>query len=113
MILHRDIKPENVFLRPSSSSSSSSTNHRIYPDIVLADFGLATHRPPSSHPTHGVGTLRYQGPELPLHSTASDIWCLGATIHALAHGYPPMCPRADNMSEKEWEWDPRSRQVED
>ncbi|KAL8969179.1 MAG: hypothetical protein Q9197_004476, partial [Variospora fuerteventurae] len=95
-VLHRDIKPANVLLRPSSSSSR-------YPDLTLTDFGCSTHLPPlsassssSSFPPSAnacVGTLTFQGPELPLQNTASDIWSVGATVHALAHGFPPMALR--------------------
>ncbi|KAL8750307.1 MAG: hypothetical protein Q9184_006472, partial [Pyrenodesmia sp. 2 TL-2023] len=44
---------------------------------------------------------------------ASDIWSLGATVHALAHGYPPMCLIPAGTAYEKWEWDPKSRVVED
>ncbi|KAL8800494.1 MAG: hypothetical protein Q9200_007224, partial [Gallowayella weberi] len=102
-VLHRDIKPENIFLRPSSSSSSP------YPTPLLADFGLATNIQPNPHECSG--TLVYQGPELPLQTPASDLWSLGAVIHALVHGRPPMIDRPQGRSRESWEWDPRSRRV--
>ncbi|KAL8837207.1 MAG: hypothetical protein Q9176_005838 [Flavoplaca citrina] len=104
-ILHRDIKPENIFLRPSPSPSSP------YPTPLLADFGLATHRTPK--PYECSGTFTYQGPEIPTQTAASDLWSLGATIHAMAHGRPPMIPKSENRSTESWEWDPRSRKVKD
>ncbi|KAL8801053.1 MAG: hypothetical protein Q9182_004745 [Xanthomendoza sp. 2 TL-2023] len=100
-ILHRDIKPENIFFRPSSSSP--------YPTPLLADFGLATNIQPK--PYECSGTIVYQGPELPIQTAASDLWSLGATIHALVHGRPPMIERAQGRSMESWEWDPRSRRV--
>ncbi|KAL9596714.1 MAG: hypothetical protein Q9219_005625 [cf. Caloplaca sp. 3 TL-2023] len=100
-ILHRDIKPANIFLRPSSSTITSypptlqtMPTKQPYPSLLLSDFGCATHHLPSSSssssPTSCVGTLEYQGPELPLQNTAGDIWALGSTIHALVHGGPAM-----------------------
>ncbi|KAI4181430.1 MAG: hypothetical protein L6R41_006625, partial [Letrouitia leprolyta] len=98
-ILHRDIKPNNILLsRPSgrcSSSSSSAKNNttnttnNFYPSLTLADFGVATPLSPSSFPDalkkpYAVGTLIFQGPEIPLQDQASDIWGLGAVIHCLA-----------------------------
>ncbi|KAI4246278.1 MAG: hypothetical protein LQ352_006421, partial [Teloschistes flavicans] len=101
-ILHRDIKPENVFLRPSTSGS-------IYPDVVLADFGLATHNA-STDTDRVVGTPSFQPPEIPLHTPASDIWSVGATVHALIHGREPMVwPIPRHMTEAEWMWDPSCR----
>ncbi|KAL8850775.1 MAG: hypothetical protein Q9221_004273 [Calogaya cf. arnoldii] len=101
-ILHRDIKPENIFFRPSSSSSP-------YPVPLLADFGLATHQTPD--PYQCSGTFTYQGPEIPTQTAASDLWSLGATIHALIHGRPPMHPQPMGRSTESWEFDPRSRRV--
>lgn len=83
-MLHRDIKPANIFLRLPASESEKGA----YPDIVLADFGLAG-RYDSSEP---IGTACWQPPELPRHSTKSDVWAVGAIIHSLAHnkGLPPL-----------------------
>ncbi|KAI4187265.1 MAG: hypothetical protein LQ348_004121, partial [Seirophora lacunosa] len=98
-ILHRDIKPANVLLRPSSSSSP--TNRNRYPDVVLADFGCSsTHPTPSSSASvrySCVGSITYQGPEVPLQNAAGDVWALGATVHALAHGFPPMALQPEGL----------------
>ncbi|KAL8782735.1 MAG: hypothetical protein Q9213_005159 [Squamulea squamosa] len=102
-ILHRDIKPENIFFRPSVSSP--------YPTPLLADFGLATPHTPEADECSG--TFMYQGPEIPLQTPASDLWSLGATIHALVHGRPPMVSRPEGRSREDWEWDPRSRRVKE
>ncbi|KAL8765352.1 MAG: hypothetical protein Q9209_007538 [Squamulea sp. 1 TL-2023] len=102
-ILHRDIKPENVFLRPSTSSP--------YPTPLLADFGLATSHIPEADECSG--TFTYQGPEIPLQTPASDLWSLGATIHTLVHGCPPIISRPKGRSRESWEWDPRSRRVKE
>lgn len=108
-ILHRDIKPVNVLLRPSSSPNR-------YPDVVLADFGCSsTHPPPSSASVRYscVGSITYQGPEVPLQNAAGDVWALGATVHALAHGFPPMALQPQRVRYEDWAWDPLSRVVED
>ncbi|CAL8584532.1 hypothetical protein XPA_010123 [Xanthoria parietina] len=102
-ILHRDLKPENIFFRPSTSSP--------YPTPLLADFGLATSQTPN--PYQCFGTYTYQGPEIPTQTTASDLWSLGATIHALVHGRPPMIPKPNSRSTESWEFDPRSRRVKE
>ncbi|KAL9584792.1 MAG: hypothetical protein Q9203_004529, partial [Teloschistes exilis] len=107
-ILHRDIKPENVFLRPSTSSTSP------YPDIVLADFGLATFTDEQEDAGHAIGTLSYQPPEVPHHTRASDIWSLGSTVHCLIHGHEAMVyPIPPNFTTSEWEWSPKCREVID
>ncbi|KAI4120334.1 MAG: hypothetical protein LQ338_007088 [Usnochroma carphineum] len=110
-ILHRDIKPANIFLRPSSSSSCPQSPK--YPDLVLADFGCSTHLAPKPNPTSCIGSIVYQGPETPLQNSASDMWSLGCTMHALVHGYPAMCKQPEGMRYQGWEWDPLSRVVED
>ncbi|KAL8727807.1 MAG: hypothetical protein Q9166_005799 [cf. Caloplaca sp. 2 TL-2023] len=102
-ILHRDVKPENIFLRPSLSSP--------YPIPLLADFGLAINHTPKAYECSG--TIMYQGPELPTQTTSSDLWSLGATIHSLIHGHPPMIKRAEGRSVQSWEWDPRSRRIKE
>ncbi|KAL8708975.1 MAG: hypothetical protein Q9220_006183 [cf. Caloplaca sp. 1 TL-2023] len=80
-ILHRDIKPANILLTPSLGR---------YPNILLADFGLAIPlRNTDSVVIEECGTRAYQPPESPLTSTASDIWAIGAVVHALVWGYPP------------------------
>ncbi|KAI4173503.1 MAG: hypothetical protein LQ346_008407, partial [Caloplaca aetnensis] len=108
-ILHRDIKPGNVLLRPSSTEGDD-----MYPDIVLTDFGCSTPYAPSpAASTACVGSLTYQGPETPLQNSASDIWSLGCTVHALVHGFPAMAKRPTGMAYETWEWDPLSRVVED
>ncbi|KAL9614081.1 MAG: hypothetical protein Q9167_001435 [Letrouitia subvulpina] len=110
-IIHRDIKPENVFLQSSNGTSAGA-----YPSIILADLGLATTRP---HSSEHVGTAAFQGPELPRCSKAGDLWSLGAVIHMLCSGAPPLRPkpaydyipgrRFRRMGTLEWEETPRAR----
>ena len=110
-ILHRDIKPDNVFLRKPSSSSRTN-----YPDIVLADFGIAKPKPPSGtqdkDDDYLLGTVSYQGPEL-VHSREGDVWSAGACIHTLVHFSPPIKRKPPGMRMKDWIVDPNARYVSD
>ena len=79
-VIHRDLKPENVFLRRKLTSNNP------VPEIVLGDFGLAT----LQAETYGAGTPQWCGPEYPRITKQSDVWGVGAIIHALAHGRGPV-----------------------
>ncbi|KAL8787603.1 MAG: hypothetical protein Q9195_007691 [Heterodermia aff. obscurata] len=104
-IVHRDIKPDNVFLRPGKTRDH-------YPEIVLADFGLATTRLRSCEgPDDFCGTMAYQGPELPLHSRAGDHWAIGACIHHMTTGTPPIRKVPKGRSRKRWDYKPEARKV--
>ncbi|XP_051912677.1 uncharacterized protein LOC127594996 [Hippocampus zosterae] len=73
-IAHRDIKPENLMFRSLSSL-----------DIVLVDFGMATHVP-SETDFECCGTPGYVAPEMFNHepySTRCDVFSLGATMYYL------------------------------
>ncbi|KAI4148966.1 MAG: hypothetical protein L6R39_002639 [Caloplaca ligustica] len=102
-IVHRDVKPPNIFLRPNGGS--------IYPDLVLADFGLATTETRSGERFY-LGTPVWQPPELPLHTPQSDIWSLGACIHAMATGSPPL-KAAPKGFKSDWLCEPEARMVAD
>ncbi len=93
-ILHRDIKPGNLLV------TSRGT--------VITDFGIAAIEGEEGLTRTGlvVGTLAYMAPELTAPeddrrrpaSSASDLWALGATLHAAVTGHPPhsaMDPGAD------------------
>lgn len=76
-VLHRDIKPGNIFLKSSPYSR--------YPTAVLGDFGCATKYGIKDWDdiSRIVGTMPWQPPELPEHTTRGDVWSLGAVIQAL------------------------------
>jgi hypothetical protein len=91
-VLHRDIKPRNIFLKSNPDDPSG------FPTIKLGDFGLASFESNEvSMGFHfGGGTCDYMPPERPIANKAGDVWGLGATIHYLATGAPPI-----NMALKE------------
>ncbi|KAL9002587.1 MAG: hypothetical protein Q9188_004498 [Gyalolechia gomerana] len=103
-IVHRDVKPPNVFLRPNGDNR--------YPDLVLADFGCATTKMRSGD-TYQIGTLMYQPPELPIHSPQGDVWSLGACIHVMATGSPPIkaFPKGWQGKPSGWYEEPSARVV--
>lgn len=102
-ILHRDLKPGNIMLGK-------------YGETLVVDWGLAKVRPPkeaeslaaepalrptalsNSEPTlkgSAIGTPAYMSPEqasgrLDLHTAASDVYSLGATLYFVVTGKPPV-----------------------
>lgn len=88
-IVHRDIKPSNLFLsrRPDGS-----------PIVKVIDFGISKNRGAGSEASltrseGALGTPLFMAPEQMASAretdARSDIWSLGATLHALVTGEPP------------------------
>jgi len=79
-VLHRDVKPDNVLLSP-------------YGEPQLTDFGIARLLDATATTTHGVhATVAYAAPEVLIGqpaSEASDVYSLGATLHACLTGAAP------------------------
>ena len=100
-VVHRDVKPDNIFL------DEKYLHEAPWPDLKLGDFGAAVLK---EHTTD-MCIPCWQGPELPHHSAAGDIWGLGAVIHWLGHGQPPIAPRPARFrgSQREWEEQPGAR----
>ena len=105
-IAHRDIKPHNVFLRKAKKEGD-------YPDIVLADFGLATTQLYTCQGPNAsfLGTLAYQGPELPLLSRSGDRWSMGACIHQMCVGNPPLSSPPPGVDPLDWTYYAQAREV--
>ena len=104
-IIHRDIKPGNIFLRNPKSG-------RYYPNIVLADFGLATTKLHSCQNLNDLcGTPHFQGPEIPIHSRAGDCWAIGAVIHHMCIGGPPIRRPPPDMDPRYWATCPEARKI--
>ncbi|KAI9828882.1 MAG: hypothetical protein M1819_006497 [Sarea resinae] len=126
-VLHRDLKPANILLSlPAAGITSSGgggggggSKAVLYPTIKLADFGMSSHTASSTHRRtfHG-GTVAFQPPELPLTTEASDMWALGAVVHALCHGGLPPIGRLPSEWDsspanwRAWEANPYAREME-
>ena len=93
-VIHRDIKPDNIFL------DEKYHNRAPWPNVKIGDFGMATMKASSQCECEPA----WQGPEVPFCSKAGDIWGLGAIIHWLAHGYPPVKPVPENFRGSSREW---------
>ena len=97
-VIHRDVKPENVFL-----TSRYRPNHS-FPTVKLGDYGSAT---TENEPGGNRGTWSYLPPEIET-SAEGDVWALGAVIHELCHGFPPVSEEGSN-----WQRDPSARKPKD
>ena len=100
-VVHRDIKPDNIFLESKYHPQAP------WPNLKLGDFGMAVLE---AHTEYFLAPC-WQGPELPHCCTAGDVWGLGAIVHWLAHGKPPICPRRNMFpgSKEDWEAQPEAR----
>jgi serine/threonine-protein kinase len=90
-IVHRDLKPANLFLARASDGS---------PCVKVLDFGISKIAEPISGHATGLtstatvmGTPCFMSPEQ-LRSTRdvdarTDVWSMGAILHALMTGTPP------------------------
>jgi serine/threonine protein kinase len=82
-VIHRDVKPANILLSRDGTAR-------------LADFGIAKPLRPGrdflTTASGALGTPAFMSPEQLLGDPVdvrSDVYSLGATLHALLHGRPP------------------------
>ena len=104
-VVHRDVKPENLFLRLPKNSAS-------YPDVVLADFGMASFEFATYD---SAGTDVWQPPELPRKAPKGDVWSLGAVIHYMIHREVIIADLPEDVEKTEenqhrWNINPEARQ---
>jgi len=81
-VIYRDIKPSNIILKRDTN------------DVVLIDFGIARTISPEAVQKSASGTEGYSPPEQyrGIAVPQSDIYSLGATMHQLLSGEPPLTP---------------------
>ncbi|KAF2685908.1 kinase-like protein [Lentithecium fluviatile CBS 122367] len=82
-LIHRDIKPKNILV---------VENGTTYPSFKMHDFGCAfAYMEKKAAQPAFCGTFDWQPPENPIINTkAADVWGLGACVHYLATGEPPI-----------------------
>jgi serine/threonine protein kinase len=104
-LIHRDIKPANILLqkdeggrmKEEQSKGTSDSSFILHPSsfhVKITDFGLARMIDDVGLTQDGVvaGTPEYMAPEQARGESVdhrSDLFSLGATLHALCTGYPP------------------------
>jgi calcium/calmodulin-dependent protein kinase I len=101
-IVHRDLKPENMIykspcvLRPDGTWST--------PEILITDFGLASHQETGSKMSTACGTPGYVAPEVLLnrpYGPSVDVWSMGVILYILLSGYPPFYDENTNALYKQ------------
>ena len=90
-LVHRSLKPENILVTEEGSAK-------------VADFGIASLRPPEDPSSSGMTTsVRYIAPEQALGfeaSPTSDIWTAGAILAEMLTGRPPLQGAGADLIEK-------------
>lgn len=82
-VVHRDVKPDN-FLCSKSKGGKQSLGV-----VKLCDFGLATHKRPSSFLRRQAGTPPFMAPEMLNergYDEKVDVWSLGSMLYVMLFG---------------------------
>ncbi|KAF9372563.1 Checkpoint kinase 2 [Podila verticillata] len=97
-ISHRDLKPENLLLTSSGK----------FPQIMLADFGMAREQMRNRLMSTMCGTFAYMAPEVfdikyakrPGYGHTADCWSLGVSLYVLLSGAHPFTDEYATADEK-------------
>ena len=100
-VVHRNVEPSSVYLRDKENRPGGHAPH-----LYLSDFGFAS---TINETTSDIRAQTWQGPEWPLVTRKTDVWGLGAIIHALCLGQAPIVPPPKNIPAKEWRAMPESK----
>lgn len=88
-VVHCDIKPHNILIKSLGTKRDFSSI-----SIKLADFGLAIYYNSIVKSQSCLGSPAYWAPEMDWedvrYTPAIDVWAMGAVMHFLAHGFPPL-----------------------
>lgn len=78
-VIHRDITPSNIMISSQG-------------EVLLTDFGIARWVDESGRVSNPIGTLLYMAPEQLLGQATrqSDLFSVGAILHLLLTGSPPL-----------------------
>ncbi|OHT13172.1 hypothetical protein TRFO_16847 [Tritrichomonas foetus] len=122
-LMHRDLKLDNVMFFEDDTGKH----------VKIADFGLSRHHDSATSKTRGVGTLRYQSPELlnddKHYDKSVDVWAFGVCVYAIfTQSYPEILmttiaskgyrdfsipssvdPQISQMIRQCWEYEPSKR----
>lgn len=94
-IVHRDLKPGNLLLAHQPQRRKSTgilDDNDCCSNVLLADFGFATHLDAEGYCRTRCGTPMYVAPEIILdtpYTTAVDMWSCGCILYMLLCGYLP------------------------
>lgn len=99
-IIHRDIKPENILFRTENIFDANQ--------VVIADFGLATHNDVEEYLFPRCGTPGFVAPEIFYHnrptehySLKSDLYGVGVTFFYMLTGTLPYYGLENILQENE------------
>jgi len=95
-VVHRDIKAQNFIFRGTEANS----------ELVLIDFGMATHLDTDEYLTRLCGSPHYVSPELVArhYRFSVDIWAVGVVMYLMTYGRYPFEGSDRNSIMKKVAW---------